>query len=311
MHRVLLFLATLLFLLSSPPNRAQQPHPAPTETPQQYVQVLANHISWPSPQVVANDLLSSDDDVRAHGLNLLGFSSTQIHKSVWSRESTSSTNSEKVITPDQVHLIYAALGEDATRQAILSIEVQELQVTFVAVAAPSAEGWQRIAAIDCWCKYDMVEGRSALTEFLQLQPAPEREPTVPQHFELVVHASGGGIGLYTQTEIRFRLHGGELRRVLSFTSRRRSCDPTGASPHRCTLEKRWFYPTQVADRPGGVLVEGRARFPSDDQPPIFWQVTQLEDRQLQHFQCVDFKWSDQLFRYEKVGTVPDPCMAPK
>ena len=141
---------------------------------------------------------------------------------VWSQTSDSHVIGKVVLTPDQVRLTYAALGEDATQQAILAVEVDAVAQMFVAIATPVQGGWERVAAADCWCKYDM--GGDALGEFVHVENL--REPVEPTRFQLVIRASGGGTGLYKQDEGHFVMHGGELRRVLFFTSRYLSCDPT-------------------------------------------------------------------------------------
>ena len=107
-----------------------------------------------------------------------------------------------------------------------------------AVAAPAHRGgWKRLTTLECWCKYELYSGRDALCTFVSLIPV-SGSSTPPEHYELVLHASGGGTGIYVRNEAHFRVRDGELRRVIAFASRQRSCPPS--VPQKCTLEAREF-----------------------------------------------------------------------
>ena len=266
-----------------------------------YLYVSRQHAQWPSPESLATDLRSKDQGARLKALRLLGFTEQQAHVKIWTPTQPAKVAGEAVVTPDQIELAYAALGEDASQQAILAVQTSQAQITFAAVAVPTPQGWERVATFECWCKYEMYLGQDALAEFVQLRPAPEPGPASPEHFELILRASGGGTGIYTQDEGHFRLYHGELRRVMSFVSRHLSCPPTP-----CRLEKRWFYTTGFGNVMGGVLVEGRSTYASDNQPPVSHFVRDLENRTLQEISCSTYKWDEQSFRYEPLA-VTDPC----
>ena len=254
-----------------------------------YISVVRDHVRWVSPEEVVRDLRSKDEKVRLGALERLGFTDEQAHTTVWSQTSDSHVIGKVVLTPDQVRLTYAALGEDATQQAIFAVEVDAVAQMFVAIATPVQGGWERVAAADCWCKYDL--GGDALGEFVHVENL--REPAEPTRFQLVIRASGGGTGLYKQDEGHFVMHGGELRRVLLFTSRHLSCDPMSL----CTIERRWFYPVFAVGSYGGVLVEGTGKFPADGQPPALWEVRDLEFGKLQHIEYTNYRWDEEGFRY--------------
>jgi len=74
----------------------------------------------------------------------------------------------------------------------------------------------------------MYRGQDALAATVQIIPAPGPERRVPERFELVMRASGGGTGIYTQNEVHFPIHHGKPHGVISFESRHRSCDCTRA-----------------------------------------------------------------------------------
>ena len=282
---------------------AQQP---PGNEDTGYLDVEHTHAAWPAPEFLVRDLGSKNDDVRLNALRLLGLNEQQAHAQVWSQSQPSKPFGQAVVTPDRIELKYAALGEDASQQAIVAIEIDQTQMTYVAVAVPAANGWERIAQSDCWCKYEMSQGKDAFGEFVQLHPAPEPGPQVPGHFELVLRESGGGTGIYTQYEGRFRVYRGELRLVMSFVSRQRRCDPTGPAPHWCDVERRWFYTTGFGNVMGGALVTARGRFPSDNVPEVQWSIRDLELRALGIATCVNYTWNAQTFQYEP-ASVSDPC----
>ena len=79
------------------------------------------HVTWPSPESVLDDLRSPNDDTRLMALRLAGLSDEQAHKSIWSQgnEGPSKVIGSAVVTPNRTQLMYAAIGDDATQQAIL------------------------------------------------------------------------------------------------------------------------------------------------------------------------------------------------
>jgi hypothetical protein len=293
--------AVSLLLLISLSAVAQESTPAPAGD-SGYLEVSHEHTPWPTPELLVKDLRSKDDKVRLRALRLLGFAEQETHTTIWAQTSPAKVIGEAVVTPDQIELEYAALGEDATQQAILAVQASQKQLTFAAVAAPKADGWERVAAFDCWCKYEMYLGRDALAESVQVRPAPEPGPRTPEHFELILRASGGGTGIYTQNEGHFRIRDHELHEVMSFVSRRRSCPP----PEPCKIERRWFYTTAFGNVVGGVLVEGRGSYANTNQPLVGYSLRDLEVGMLREVTCSTYRWDQQSFRYEPFSA-PDPC----
>jgi hypothetical protein len=292
--------ALYLLLLFALPGFGQNSKPTTAEDTG-YVYVTHDHVSWPSPESLVNSLRSTDDQVRLKALLLAGFNNEQAHVTIYSQNQPIG---QAVVTPDRIKLEYAALGDDPTQQAILAIEADQRQTTFGAVAVPTPKGWERVAVFDCWCKYEMNDGRDALAESVALTPAPGPGwPQVPERFELVLRASGGGTGIYTQNEAHFRVYHGELSAVMSFVSRQRRCDPAQAY---CDIEKRWFYPAAVSDTRGGVLVETRGRVPAQGVPEVQWSVRGLEDRYLGTPSCSTYAWDAKAFQYVPVSTA-NPC----
>jgi hypothetical protein len=285
-----------LLLLISLSAAAQESIPAPAKD-SGYLVIRHEHVQWPTPELLVNDLHSKDDKVRLQALRLLGFAEQETHTTIWGQTSPTKVIGEAVVTPDQIELEYAALGEDATQQVILAVQASQKQSTFAAVAAPKPHGWERIAVFDCWCKYEMY-----LAESVQVRPTPEPSPRTPEHFELILRASGGGTGIYTQDEGHFRIRDNELRDVMSFVSRRRSCPPS----EPCKIERRWFYPTAFGNVMGGVLVEGRGSYASANPPLVDYSLRDLEAGMLREVTCSTYRWDQQSFQYEPFSAA-NPC----
>lgn len=142
------------------------------------------------PESLVRDLRSQDRTVRLKALALFG---TDANVELFADG------------PNEIELRYASLGGDRYKQAIVLVEASSY--AYAAVAVPSLNAWERIAVFECWCKY---ESPTLLDDFVRVEYTYHRIP------DLVIRASGGGTGLYEQTEAHFALRDGELRRVLSF-----------------------------------------------------------------------------------------------
>src|ERR1700678_4325065 len=94
--------------------------------------------TWASPESIVRDLRSDDEGARAKALRLFGYPEAQM---------------QDVPKPGQIELRYAALGDDATLQAIVAITVIGV-MEYAAVAVPKAKEWERIGTFFCWCKYE-------------------------------------------------------------------------------------------------------------------------------------------------------------
>ncbi len=298
-------LLLFLILLTAVRLPAQKSNLSFTEHPGSFIDVDHQHVPWPSPEVMVADLRSADDQIRLKALQRLGLTDAQAYRDVWSDGTPSKMIGKKLIMPDKVQLTYAALGSDATQQAILAVEYYRGGAGIVAIARPAAHGWQRIAQISSEYRYFALSGdpgSDAMSTFVKLGLAPGSQPPFSQHYELIVRESdGGGSGLFVQDEARFRVHDCELREVLSFTSRQLSCQLT------CTLERRWFNWASLVGDPGGMLVEGHGEF-SDQLPSrLLDTVPDLETRRLQHFTCTRINWNEQRFRYELVKGADHLC----
>lgn len=177
-------------------------------------------------------------------------------------------------------------------------------MTYAAVGVPTPKGWMRAAVFSCWCKYEMNAGQDTLREFVQLRPAPlTGAPTTPARFELVLRASGGGTGIYTQDEAHFRMGNAELRRVLAFVSRFRTGCVLGESPYCEDLEHRFFYTASVQNKPGGILVEAKTNFNTEDNQDVTIEsrLPDLADRHFRTATCRPYLWDQEAFRYRPAG----------
>jgi hypothetical protein len=230
------------------------------------LRVNRTHAAWTSPESLVRDLRSQDKAVRLKALRLVG----------------TDANSEDLFAdagPDEIELRYASLGEGRIKQAIVMVEASSY--AYAAIAVPSVNAWGRIAVFECWCKYE----NRLLDDFVRVEYTYHGIP------DLLLRASGGGTGLYEQTEARFALRGGEMRKVLSFVSRRREC-PVGTDT--CLYERRWFKNDQLA--------EAKAALASDVNED--WELT--DARHLKSITCTAYKWDATRFAYTRSGTAK-PC----
>ena len=258
-----------------------------------YLGVRRDKVHWQSPESLIAELRSSDEQTRLRAMYLFGLTEQQAHHTVWSQSSPTKVIGQKVVSPDQIVLSYAVLGDDATQQAVIAVEDSEGQMTYAAVAIPAQNGWERIAVFDCWCKYEMSVEQDALSTFVQLRPA-FGNPTTPQRYELVLRASGGGTGIYTRNEAHYRIVNGEVRRALSFVDSYRSCAPG----EKCKIEKRWFYPAAVKGVAGGILVSAGGQFtPRQTAIDIDSSIRSLQNRYLGLLTCRKYKWNEVKFQY--------------
>jgi hypothetical protein len=239
-------------------------------------------VPWPSPESLLENLRAKDYETRDSALSLVGVPRT--------------AKAASFDPPQETELRYAFLGVDETQQVIIGVRRDPM--LYGAVAAQVGNRWHRIAAFSCWCKY---ESGDLLGGFIQTQSAPD----VGQ--ELVLRASGGGTGIYSQQEAHFRYDHGELHLAFTFVSHHRECDPTKPGPYSCEVERRWFYVNYWDSVPGAVLVESRLRlFPETDPEPEFTSIRELELSHAQQFSCKTYKWNKEKFRYEPF-VAPDPC----
>jgi hypothetical protein len=283
MLRVLAFLAVVFWLA---PAWGQQPKAAVEDNGN--LGISRQQVSWPSPEAVLRDLRSTDNAVRLKAMELMDVG-TLSHTKVYSKDGSASES--VVSTPDEVELRYAALGEDDTQLAVVMMSLPG-SYTFAAVVIPLAHGWTRIATLNGWCKYEQGD---LIQKFVSLEPALfQADPT--SRYELVAHASGGGTGLYSQQEARFRVYRGQLKRVLYFESRYRSCPP-GTEPRFCTLRAKWFNRS--------VLAESEGRLP-ENKPDIYFASPEVENEALRLRHCTAYQWDEAAFTYRRLpGEAPE------
>jgi hypothetical protein len=86
-----------------------------------YLDVFTEQANWPSPEAVAQDLGSTGAATRLKALHLLGLTDEASHETVWEG---GRPMPPRVVRPDQIELTYAALGEDATQQAVIAIFIR-------------------------------------------------------------------------------------------------------------------------------------------------------------------------------------------
>ncbi|MFP5234745.1 MAG: hypothetical protein ACLGSD_02490 [Acidobacteriota bacterium] len=272
--------------------------------------LIRDQAPWPNPEIVANDLQSANAQTRLHALGEMGFTGEHAFEAIWSQIQTPARLvAKRALIPDAVRLTWAALGTSDERAALLAVYFSRTQTVSLSVVLPENERWVRVARFDCWCKYERGD---VLSTFMRLLPAPGQPTEGLQHFELAVRVSGGGTGIYQQTEGRFRIVRGELRQVFEFTSSRRDCNlqTRGSKAWSCAMERREFYPQQLASGPGAVLLTMTGALPAKSQPPMLWTQPAFEVRYLPRATCAVYLWDQEKFAYVPARYVANPCGPP-
>ena len=241
-------------------------------------------IAWPVPESLIKNLRADDAETRIRALKQIGVPEDGLAKI-----------DEK---PSEVQLLYASLGTNDQQQAIVAVRIAPM--LFGAVAVPENGVWHRVTSFSCWCKY---EAGDLIGDFVHVEAGPDGGS------ELVVHASRGGTGVYTQNEVRFRYYRDKLRLVIFFASRFRTCDPTAPGPAQCHAERRWFYPSNGSSIPESVLAESRFSFPANSLPGVRSEIRDFELSRAKTFSCTAYAWDKEKFIYTESGP-SSPCKPP-
>lgn len=333
------------------PGRVAKRGPAPPSAFAKDVGELEaryDRASWQSPELILQGLRSDNDDARLKAFQLLGATDDDAHETEYAPNGEASV----VATPWKSELLYAPLGEDSSEQAIVAVQVRNL--VLVAVATAEGKAWQRIAAFRSLCpsnntadSYGRNDGGNILASSVEVGRVQE------QGFgraELILHKidfpSQGDQVLtfddYTEYEAHYRLQAGQLRRVIAFKSRVRSCEgprqneaqsspPTGPRPlprfavpvpsngmnarntplfrppGSCSTERRWFYHYALENVADAIVVEARGEFPNPGPTNVPFE-TDLESRYLRPGSCQALKFHEQTHQYEPV-LVPSERLA--
>jgi len=293
--RVLVLILMLYPLLAVPQIATQKP-----EKDLGQLSIDYTNVDWPSPEELVRDLQSTDDGLRIKALHLLGATDQLIHVPVWSQASQTHITGTKVVVPDQVALHMARISDGETLVPLIAAELPEGQTMLGAIAIRKNNHWERIAAFSCWCRYETGD---ALTSFVQFVPSPLFSDS-DQNYELVVRASGGGTGIYTQDEAHFRIRANKLHLLIHFVARERNCNSTGPS-RGCELNRRWLVTTTVDGKPGAILVHASGRLPETASEIDFRR--DVESRFLSDVSCTAYLWNEEELRYEEVAEKPHPC----
>jgi hypothetical protein len=283
---------------------------------------------WKSPELILQGLRSDNDDARLQSFRLLGATDDDAH------EVEGGLNGEATVvaTPWKSELLYAPLGEDSTQQAVVALQVRNL--VLVAVAMVNGKGWQRIAAFRSLCpsnntldSYGSDNGGDILANTAEVGRVHEQGIA-----ELILHKidfpSQGDQVLtfddYTEYEARFRLQGTQLRRMIAFKSRVRSCGgqrqaeaqplpATGPSrlalsARSCSIERRRFYRYALGNVADAIVAESRGEV-SNPMPTNLPFATDSESPYLRPASCQALKFSERTHQYEPVSVSSETLSA--
>jgi hypothetical protein len=246
-----------------------------------FLELSSAHVPWPTPESLTKSLQTDDAQTRIRALVQMGVPEEGLARI-----------GEK---PSEVELRYASFGTNHEQLAIVAVRIAPM--LFGAVAVQKRGVWHRVADFSCWCKYETGD---LVGNFIQVESGPDGGS------ELVLHASGGGTGVYTQNEARFRYYHGELHLVFSFVSRFRTCDPTAPGPNQCQVERRWFYPPDRDSIPGSVLVESRLSFSPNSVQEVQSDTRDQELSRAKTFSCRSYTWNKEKFLYTE-SSASNPC----
>jgi hypothetical protein len=270
-----------------------------------------DEVLWQSPELVLRDLRSDSDTTRLTALRLLGADNDDVYESMHNKNG----EWEEVATPWQSELLFAPLGDDASDDAIIGVQIRNLVI--VAVAAPRAGGWERIASFKCLCpsnntndSYGTINGSNLLQNTAEIG---RYASTVFERYELILTTiefpiKGDRVvsfSEYTQHEVHFRVYAGKLRRTIAFDRRTHPCDAG------CTIQRRSFYHQNFGpdhEFPGGILVDAEAPAgPTADAP----YRTDLEELRLRITSCSELMFNEKTCRFEPYSAprppLTDPC----
>ena len=272
-----------------------------------------DHALWQSPEAILSALQSTTDGVRFDAFHLLGAEDEDAYELLHGKNG----DAEIIATPWQSFLRYAALGDDATQDAVLAVQVRNS--VLIAVAMPQNGKWNRIATFKCICgsnnsndSYGIANGGDLLGSTVDIGRFSaggfERHDLVlrvidfPKSNRFIT-----SFDEYIQHEAHFRVYGSELHRSIEFNSRYHSCRQSS-----CVLTRRWFYFHQfgpLSTIPGGILVEAEGIAERRGYETF---RTDVEDRNLSFRSCSTLLFNDKTQEFETAPLPPssiDPCGA--
>ncbi|HEX4068153.1 MAG TPA: hypothetical protein VHZ09_19190 [Acidobacteriaceae bacterium] len=266
---------------------------------------------WPSPELLLRDIQADSESARLSALLLLGADHEDLYEPLHGKNG----DREEVATPWQSELLFASLGDNATTDAIVGIQIRNLVIA--AVAVPRAGGWERIAAFKCLCpsnntddSYGTNNGNNLLQNTVEVgryvSRGFERHELIVSAIEFPVRGDQVvSFSDYTQHEAHFGVYAGKLRRTIAFDRRTHPC---GAG---CTIHRQFFYRQNFGpdhEFAGGILVDAEAPVrPTDDTPCR----TDFEEIGLRISSCSDLIFNEKTYRFEPYSpsepASTDPC----
>lgn len=285
---------------TSPPTAPPPPQAAPP-APERVVAASSGmgplalaqaNIVVPDPQVLARQLQSTDDAIRAAAFSTFGIPAAYLahgHAPV----------------PHSLQIDFVPLGDSTDLDAIVTVELDLHLVS--AILVPAEGGWRRVATITYTAAY--ADPNTNLGTFL----TTSRSIHQPQHYVAIFHGSNlSPNGDQTVNEAHLRILNGHAVVSVSFVARERICEPSRLQshtpPHECEVVERWMQadPHEPAGSALMVIASGRVTGREAIDPVSRNHLYDVARGR--SYMCQPFTLSAETSHYEPTAN-PTPCFA--
>jgi hypothetical protein len=258
----------------------------------------------PAPDVLAYQLRSTDEHLRAAALSSIGAPPAYI------------THGNS-LPPHSILVDSVALGEADKLDAILTVELELHLVS--AILVPSPDGtWRRVATVTYATPFADPDTNPG-TFLRTARSLNERD-----HYVAVFHGiSTTPDGDITENEAHLRIVNDRAVITISFVSREQTCETAHLQPHTphadCELTERWLQ-DQAVEGPGHVvLVTATGRIGAHDAIDPISRSRAFDFAVGRSFECQPFVFSDEASHYQPTANsaacfepkTPTPAATPK
>lgn len=282
---------------TAPPVQQPPPPPAPIVAvgsgmgPLQFVQ--ANSVE-PAPELLAGELQTGDERIRAAALSAIGAPSAYPTR-------------EHAPIPHSIQISYVALGSASGLDAILTVELELHLVS--AVFVPSNGEWRRVATITYPSTF--ADPSTNLGTFVRTV----RSLIGPDHYTAIFHGvTVTPDGDPTEHEAHLNVINGKAVITISFVSSERVCETAHLQPRTphadCEVTQRWLQAEPTLGVSNAMLITATGHVGAHDTVDPVSRFHLFNFAGARNFTCQPFLFSDQTLHYEPTANVA-PCFEPK